>query len=48
LANRGLHRAVKEDPGLLDGVNTHEGRITCQPVAESQERPYHPFELSAS
>jgi alanine dehydrogenase len=48
LANKGLHQAVSDDPGLLAGVNTHEGRITCEPVAESQGRPYQPFEPSTS
>jgi alanine dehydrogenase len=48
LANKGLHQAVKDDRGLLAGINTHRGRITCEPVAESQGRPYHPFESSDS
>jgi len=40
LANLGVEKAVKEDPGLWNGVNTFAGHITCQPVAESQDRPY--------
>jgi alanine dehydrogenase len=44
LANKGVKRAVKEDPGLLAGVNTYEGQITCAPVAESLGRPYRPLE----
>ena len=43
LANKGVVRAVKDDPGLADGVNTYAGHITCQPVAESQDRPYKPL-----
>jgi alanine dehydrogenase len=40
LANKGAERAVREDAELLNGVNTYQGQITCQPVAESQARQY--------
>lgn len=40
LANLGVEKAVRADPGLWAGVNTFRGHITCQPVGESQERPY--------
>jgi alanine dehydrogenase len=43
LANKGIN-AVREDPGLLLGVNTYKGHITCQPVADSQNRPYKPLD----
>ena len=43
LANKGVEQAVREDAGLLPGVNTYKGHITNQPVAESQRRPYKPF-----
>jgi alanine dehydrogenase len=43
LASKGLKKAVLSDPGLLAGVNTYGGRITCQPVAESQDREYTPL-----
>jgi alanine dehydrogenase len=43
LANKGVIRAVDEDPGLLPGVNTYKGHITNLPVAESQKRPYKAF-----
>jgi alanine dehydrogenase len=43
LANKGVDQAVLDDPGLLAGVNTYRGAITCPPVAESQDRPYRPF-----
>lgn len=32
----GVEAALKADPGLADGVNTHAGVLTCEPVAESQ------------
>jgi alanine dehydrogenase len=44
LANKGLRRAVLDDPGLLAGMNTYDGKITCKPVAESQDREYTPLE----
>lgn len=44
LADKGVERAVREDKGLWNGVNTYRGAITCAPVAESQNRPYTPLE----
>jgi alanine dehydrogenase len=35
LARKGVEKAVTEDPGLADGVNTFGGKCTCQPVADS-------------
>ena len=43
LANKGVVQAVKDDPGLYNGVNTYAGHVTCEPVALSQERPYTPL-----
>jgi alanine dehydrogenase len=43
LATKGVVQAVLEDPGLLAGVNTYAGHITCEPVAESLGRPYRPL-----
>jgi len=40
LANKGVEQAVQDDPGLLAGVNTHRGKITCEPVALSQGREF--------
>ena len=40
LAEKGLRQAVLEDPGLASGVNTYNGHVACQPVAETQQRPY--------
>jgi alanine dehydrogenase len=37
LADRGL-AALREDPGLARGVNTHAGAITCRAVAEGLGR----------
>ncbi len=43
LANKGVHQAVLQDPGLLSGVNTYRGHITCEPVAQSLGRAYKPL-----
>lgn len=44
LANKGFEKAVRADEGLLAGVNTYQGAITCQPVAESLDREFQPLE----
>ena len=43
IANLGFEAAVKESSGLAEGVNVMQGKITCQPVAESQNREYAPL-----
>ncbi|BDG05323.1 alanine dehydrogenase [Anaeromyxobacter oryzae] len=40
LATEGLARALLADPGFLAGLNTHAGRLTCRPVAESLGLPW--------
>ncbi|MEO0971969.1 MAG: alanine dehydrogenase [Pseudomonadota bacterium] len=42
LANGGLEGALRADEDLLAGLNVHQGRITCQPVAESLGHEYTP------
>jgi alanine dehydrogenase len=44
LANRGLVDAVRSDPGLKEGVNTHAGHLTYEAVATDQGLPYTPVE----
>jgi len=44
LANKGMEKAVREDPGLWAGVNTYGGHITCKPVADSLGREWKPLE----
>jgi alanine dehydrogenase len=36
----GVKQALLADEGLADGVNTHAGTLTCEPVAESQGKPW--------
>jgi alanine dehydrogenase len=35
IASRGWRAALQADPALRQGLNTHEGTLTCQPVAEA-------------
>lgn len=42
LAKLGAKRAMKEDPGIAEGVNTYEGNLTYQAVAQAQQRAWRP------
>jgi alanine dehydrogenase len=44
LANKGLERAIKDDKGLLEGVNTFGGKLTYEAVATSQNLDYTPLD----
>ncbi len=43
LADLGLANAIKRQPELAGGVNVHEGKVTCQAVAEAHGLPYSPI-----
>ncbi len=40
LANKGFERAIADDPGLREGVNTYAGKLTYEAVATSQKLEY--------
>jgi alanine dehydrogenase len=40
LAGKGWRRAIAEDPHLRNGLNVHDGKLTCRPVAEAQKLPF--------
>jgi alanine dehydrogenase len=40
IANRGWREALRNDDALALGLNTHEGALTCAPVAESHGLPH--------
>ena len=44
VADKGAEGALKEDASLRKGLNTYEGHITCQPVAEALEREFVSWE----
>ncbi|HVV42752.1 MAG TPA: alanine dehydrogenase [Nitrobacter sp.] len=43
LADKGLSAALANDPHLRAGLNIHDGRLTCRPVADALGLPYTPF-----
>jgi alanine dehydrogenase len=44
LANKGFERAITEDEGLREGVNTYAGKLTYEAVATSQKLDYTPLD----
>ena len=44
IADKSLTDAVRSNPGLMAGVNTYKGKVTCEPVAKSQNREFTPVE----
>jgi alanine dehydrogenase len=40
LADAGVARAARENPGLAKGVNVVDGKVTYRPVAEATDQPY--------
>jgi alanine dehydrogenase len=40
LADRGLEEACKRTPALVGGINTRDGKLTCQAVAEAHGLKY--------
>ena len=43
IANRGWRDALRADPSLAQGLNTHGGAATCGPVAEAHNIPHTPI-----
>jgi alanine dehydrogenase len=42
LADLGLEEACKKQPALVGGINTRDGKLTCQAVAEAHGMKYEP------
>ena len=40
LANQGWREALRDDPALALGLNTHAGQVTYGPVAEAHGLPW--------
>ena len=45
LAAAGLEGACKKKPGLAEGVNVIDGKLTCAAVAEAHGLPFTPFKI---
>jgi alanine dehydrogenase len=44
LAGKGWRQAMRDDIHLRNGLNIHDGHVTCAPVAAEQGRPYESAE----
>ena len=44
IASKGAVAALADDPDLASGVNTYQGKVTCEPVAAAQAREYTPLQ----
>jgi len=44
IAHKGVVQAVRDDASLRAGVNTYEGRLTSEAVADSQKREHTPVD----
>lgn len=42
LAEQGVKQALLRDPGLRNGLNVHQGRVTCEAVARDLDYDYLP------
>ena len=42
LAEKGFRRALLDDVHLQNGLNVHEGKVTCRAVADALRLPYTP------
>ena len=40
LADKGWRKALGDDAHLRNGLNVHEGKVTCAPVAEAHGLAY--------
>jgi alanine dehydrogenase len=44
IANRGWREALRADKSFAPGLNTHDGVVTCEPVAEAHGLPWTPLD----
>jgi alanine dehydrogenase len=42
IANKGVEKALLEDKSLLAGLNSYQGKLTCEPVAKAMNMEYIP------
>src|SRR5687767_3647060 len=48
IANKGYERAAAEDPGVAEGINLVEGRVTHRAVADSLQLRHEPLTVRAA
>jgi alanine dehydrogenase len=44
LADKGWRQALRDDRHLRDGLNIHDGKVVCRPVADAHRLSYTPVE----
>jgi alanine dehydrogenase len=44
LVESGIDQALKREPGLANGVNVRQGKVTCQAVAQAHGLPFEPLD----
>jgi alanine dehydrogenase len=42
IASKGVAQALRDDPGLLEGLNVYKGKVTYKGVADAHKLPYTP------
>ena len=48
LASHGVEKAIEKNKELFKGLNTYQGHICYQPVAQDLKRPYQPYSSNTS
>jgi len=44
LVESGIDQALRQEPGLANGVNVKQGKVTCQAVAQAHGLPFEPID----
>jgi len=47
LADKGVEKALLDDPALMKGLNVYKGKLTCSGVAEAFDMECEDAELTA-
>lgn len=47
IANKGLQKAIRDDEALAKGINTINGKLVYEPVAQALNLPYTPLEKAS-
>ncbi|MGE0577047.1 MAG: alanine dehydrogenase, partial [Reyranella sp.] len=48
LADKGWKKAIADDVHLRNGLNVHDGKLVCRPVADALDLPFTPVEVLAA
>lgn len=45
IADLGVEQAARRSPAIFSGVNVYKGKLVCEAVARSQNRPWEPLQV---